>query len=511
MPRLASLASLTTAMVLAAGGARADDVSDIDVTVTHSTTAESHIDNANGNVDDDNYGILINRINLNGHAGDLSAHLRLDTTTFYERPEPSGLPYKNDLRLERFKAEYQLGDWRLVGGDFYRQLGRGILLSLRKEDEVGVDNTIRGGEIRYSGDAHEASLFAGAVNPVNLDTVSQKFVKDTNDVMVGGEYHFRGWDGVDLGAHALFLYPRVSLLESDQDWSQSFGAFFELSEITDWLSVYGEADGQVRMLAGTEQFGIAAYGTADLHFGDTTFLLEGIYISGFEQLGSTNTAVGNRTAYNRVPTLQRIQEEVLNSRDAVGGRLKVEQYIESIDLVLIGNALVRFAGEDQEVRQLHGWGGGELGLWNGASPLKLTVGYRNETQNDAFLKSMVHFSVDWSFPIGGGFALHPASDTEYRELGERDYWRGSTYLGLEKSGVGNVTFELGYDTLAEGTVDEEEIRTIFFAGIVGLEVSSALKLNVVGGTQRGGLKCVSGVCREYPAFAGARVEVVGRW
>ena len=30
----------------------------------------------------------------------------------------------------------------------------------------------------------------------------------------------------------------------------------------------------------------AAYGTVDLHFGDTTFLLEGIYLNGFEQLSA---------------------------------------------------------------------------------------------------------------------------------------------------------------------------------------------------------------------------------
>jgi hypothetical protein len=31
------------------------------------------------------------------------------------------------------------------------------------------------------------------------------------------------------------------------------------------------------------------------------------------------------------------------------------------------------------------------------------------------------------------------------------------------------------------------------------------------GTQRGGLKCIAGVCREFPSFAGARLEVIGRF
>ncbi|MFT6399266.1 MAG: hypothetical protein ACJAYU_004031, partial [Bradymonadia bacterium] len=31
------------------------------------------------------------------------------------------------------------------------------------------------------------------------------------------------------------------------------------------------------------------------------------------------------------------------------------------------------------------------------------------------------------------------------------------------------------------------------------------------GTQRGGIKCINGVCREYPAFAGGQLVAVGRW
>ena len=29
------------------------------------------------------------------------------------------------------------------------------------------------------------------------------------------------------------------------------------------------------------------------------------------------------------------------------------------------------------------------------------------------------------------------------------------------------------------------------------------------GTQRGGLKCVGGICRIYPSFAGYRLEILG--
>ena len=42
------------------------------------------------------------------------------------------------------------------------------------------------------------------------------------------------------------------------------------------------------------------------------------------------------------------------------------------------------------------------------------------------------------------------------------------------------------------------------------EIMDELDLTATVGTQRGGIKCISGVCREFPAFAGGRIEVVGR-
>ncbi|MFC1612127.1 DUF6029 family protein, partial [Myxococcota bacterium] len=69
---------------------------------------------------------------------------------------------------------------------------------------------------------------------------------------------------------------------------------------------------------------------------------------------------------------------------------------------------------------------------------------------------------------------------------------------------GGLTIELGYDTR------DPEVQSYFVAGIVAVEVIEQLALTATVGTQRGGIKCVSGVCREFPAFAGGRIEIVGR-
>jgi hypothetical protein len=59
-------------------------------------------------------------------------------------------------------------------GDFYAHLGRGLVFSVRKLDELGIDTTVRGIKVKYghkfdSGFRMEASAFGGQLNPIRLD------------------------------------------------------------------------------------------------------------------------------------------------------------------------------------------------------------------------------------------------------------------------------------------------------------------------------------------------------
>ena len=53
-----------------------------------------------------------------------------------------------------------------------------------------------------------------------------------------------------------------------------------------------------------------------------------------------------------------------------------------------------------------------------------------------------------------------------------------------------------------------EVRQHFLAGIVSWDVSESFKIRSTVGSQRGGLKCVAGVCRIYPSFSGAHLELL---
>ncbi|MBN1946034.1 MAG: hypothetical protein JW797_10180 [Bradymonadales bacterium] len=475
--------------------------------VTDTATGEYRGDNANGVEEDDEYGVLINRFNLQGNAGEISTGLRVDTTYFFSTP---GDAYQDDIaRLERLTAIFRPSDWTILAGDYFLQLGRGIALSLRKVDEMGLDVAIRGGQLQYSGRDHRAMLFAGLTNPANMDAISQTFVEDADDLLAGLSYEFRGLSFANIELFGVYLEPEERVLEEERDYTVSGGLSWNMPTLADWLAIYLEGDVQHRSLAGLGEQGYAGYLTADLTFQDTLLLIEGLYLDRFEQRGSRNTALGVRYDYNQAPTLERIDQEVIENRDVIGGHLRIEQYLPTVELTLYLDGMIRVnhPGEASELRQIHGFGGFELTYQQGASRLAASGGWRDESQDTGQVKSMIHAELDYLQSLTRRWSLHLTSSNEFRTLTGERFERGTTLAGFERAGLGAVTFEFGYDTQNRS----EGVRNFFYAGILTWQIAERFRLRALGGTQRGGIKCIAGVCRDFPEFAGARLELVSRF
>ena len=521
-------------LVLATLGApdtiHAGDSARATVRVTNSFAGEYHSNNRNGLDGDDDYGAIVNRLNVAGSAGDVATNARVDSMLFIEdrdgrredetsaaRPNPqtnadSSKPRDNDARLERISVRYRLGDWKLELGDYYRQLGRGIALSVRKVDEMGVDVTIRGAQATYHGDTHVFGLFAGHTNPANLDTVTQAFVEDTDDTLVGGAYGFRGLDGIELGVHDLYLKPTEPFAEqvATSDLSHTIGAYVDMATLLDWMSLYIEADYQQRKESSQVKTGRAAYAALDLFVGEFIFIAEGLFLENFIQRGSKNSALDSHFNYSQPPTLERIDQEVLNNTDVLGGRLRVERSFLEGDLVVHANGMVRVNNRNnpEEAKQMHGFAGFELAYQSGRSRVAASGGYRDEQQQigESLNKTMKHGEFDYLQSLGGLYSFHLTSTNELRTLEKSEYARGSTAVGVELAGTGALTVELGYDTQKRS----EGIRNYFIAGLVSWHPTDAIQLRGTVGNQRGGIKCVAGVCRDFPHFSGVRLDIVTR-
>ena len=461
------------------------------------------VDNHNARPDDDDYGYAWQRLVLSGGGGGADVQARVDGVAYLSPPEGDG--YTDDLRLERLNARYESGAWSGELGDSHLQLGRGIALSLRPVEAAGVDVALRGGQIRHEGRVFGAGIFAGHTNTANLDTVSHRMIDDVDDRLLGARLRL-SLGPAEAQVWGLHLKPEESILEPD-DTSSTVGGSVELAQLTGWLSIYGEADLQRRTLAGTEDDGWALYGAVDLAAGETQVLVEVMRLARFEQRGSRHAVLGRRFEYNRPPTLERFDQEVFDSRDVQGGRVRVERPLGDAGLVAHLNGLLRMERPEEAsaLTQVHGYGGVEF---DGASGVHLGTGggYREEESLGRTVKSLAHGEWDAMVPLAGPWALQTGGNLERRTLEGDPHLRGTGALGVERGGWGALTAELGWD-------DQDtraEVRNLFVAGLLSLRLPAAIELSAAVGTQRGGIRCVSGVCREYPAFAGARMELSGR-
>jgi hypothetical protein len=497
------------------------------VAVTDTLTVEHRTDNRNGFDNDDNYSALLNRLNLTGNAGDLATAVRIDSFYFVGADEDR---YRNLTSLERINLRYRMGNLRMEFGDFYQQLGRGIALSLRKNDEAGLDVAIRGAALTWQDDLQRIHVFGGYVNPVNIDVVTQQFIEDTEDIALGGEYRLDAIPGVQWGLYGLYLEPARSafdelapsvqniLLEANgrsirRDHSETVGATLNLPAPTEWLSVYAEALVQSTDISDEVNRGDAQYVSVDIAAGRWVALVEGVRLNRVQPIASRNTVLGNTFLYNIPPSLERFDQEVLNLTHYQGTRLRLERAVVGNDLLVNVNGMVRQTtpGEATETLQLHGYAGIEGYYGGGTSRLLLNGGYRDESRTGdnagSGFKTLRHFDVDWLQHIAGEWALHIQSFNEFRTLEGVPFQRGSTLTGFERAGLGALTYEFGYDT----TNRAEGVRNWFHAGILQWFISPRLTLQATGGTQRGGIKCINGVCRNYPGFAGGSATLIGRF
>lgn len=157
----------------------------------------------------DDYGLVYNRLSLQATRGNLSLGVRVDNVWFYASPNPTqlaldltreaqpanaagyfrdklgeaGLELSNRFINWVYPAKYYLTYSRpgleATLGDTSAQLGRGIVLSVRKRDELGSDTTIRGARLSLSTRGPigvKLTALGGELNPLRIDEASGRYL-----------------------------------------------------------------------------------------------------------------------------------------------------------------------------------------------------------------------------------------------------------------------------------------------------------------------------------------------
>jgi len=479
----------------------------------------------------------LNRLQVDASWGSFTAMLRLDTDLFLNAPQvppQSDLHYEfiknalahrygNRLDVEKVAVGYTSRHLEVTLGDSYVTYGRGLVLALRKEDELGVDTTLRG----ISATVHAAGLnlnaVAGVTNILNVDTATGREADDPNDLVVGSraEYRFGTWvvPGVDV---ALIRYAHnASILpQKTRDRVLAYSATLELPNLWNHGSVYLEYARQDRHLYDTdispEPTAFYAAGTA--YAGPFTLLLE---FKNYQHYLPVRTSLDQSQVpelaltdfYNAPPTLERITQAVDDNTDVTGPHARLDVAITPNLVPFVSMAV--FHNRTDHVNIYDPYAGVELKWQDGRSRLSVSGGRRISRYDDTsarrrglLYQDTTHVEYDVNQWVTGPYSLElEGLDEHWHERYGTPVWHaGQAYLSLKRANLWSAALGYEYYTEFEGS-----IRSNYFNVNAAWNITRQVLVRVFAGGQRAGIKCVNGVCRNYPAFEGVRGEVIAKF
>ena len=485
---------------------------------------------------------LRNRLNLRLRTGEWTFGLRLDVAWFPSAPSSQ---YASDIRPEEMFVTWKGRRWTLTAGDDYLTLGRGLALSLRKFDEVGFATNLRGAHARLKLDQLEARLGVGLTNVVNVDSVEEKLVPDPSDLVLLARVESDVLDPVTLGLHVVDIERRHSDLRnaltgplmSDDDDDPLQGRRFERTTVVGTTAELALEDVDVHAELGwldnaetratltgdvpSGEDGLGLYLGMTGTFDRWTGLLEAKHYDHWRVASTLHPETADAQGVTQVfpyiapPSLERIDQRVVNNTDVTGVHLRVDHAFSPTakgkHILFVSGAWFMDAPAEDEWTLLAylGW---EHTNASG-DRLLLQTGYRREEAPDAGLVrlGMWHLDFDWFKTVGDGvdLQLHWTHEHRHKNVGaesiEDVYFEGTFYLSINLPPAWSFTGQLEYLT------DEATEDSLFPGAFLQWKPDSASFVRLFVGRSKGGLKCSGGVCRIFPDFEGVKLETTLRF
>lgn len=515
------------------------------------------------NVHDDDFGSLYERLDmaLQGERVRLESRfdLFLPHTVFApprctpERADDCYLTW--DVRAERLTLRWEPGEWILEAGDSQIVFGRGVALSFRKVDLLGVDNALRGGHVRYQGSNFRFGVHVGVANPQNQDPIDLSIIRELDDVVAGATaaVTMPGSVPVIIGGHALRVwfqdYDVTNRLLNPSTFTNRAvdvaGWTFEAPALADGrLALYAEANGMRRTANLYDDWdvegGRGVYGSAQLQLDNLTLLLEWKDYTNFLVAPSIVEANPWRI-YNAAPAVEYDGPQRLRGiGNQRGGGIRMDYaflpgpWAFSLNTVLYGfseeapvdpwdGALASHSWLTLTKRQEYGEGiNWSIDFQAGArfEVLLHDVPVNPVIPAGTLERWMIHGRLDVTIGSGDHSFDFVVDHRHEREL------RGSQVSEFQIGGA-SITYTFGVPltlTLALRWTDYQlgvvEARAQKDYNFLGGEFYPSFEgrwtfepgtyLGLFVGQTPGGQICSGGVCRDVPTFEGVRLTFVGR-
>jgi hypothetical protein len=604
------LAGAGTALV--ALDARAVDLppaagSPVTLDVTETSIVAQRFNAREGEVEENQgYFAWLNRLNVLLGWKRLTLGVRLDSSLYTLRPEDRDIPdpqiarntridgatrYRNALYLAKVFLTYKTPDAEITVGDAYVQFGRGLVLSMRKVDELGIDTTVLGAKITASKDIFGFTVVGGLANPARVDEPSGRalFLPKPaegerqgpqpifgNDRLVGASITAGKGLAVVASTNAVIL-SRCAPYRYNPDGSVVDGTFdrpigtcneadratylntlpqlgpvitsrqtINASQTIEVPNLWGHGnlylEGAVQRRDDPDSTeanneGNALYGAFVTSGGPITNTFElKSYRNFYPLAASVNVSAFNNIAYSAPPTAEPVITDTMFgffNACVTGGRDRFDYRLTNT-LLAYGTFGYFETKSEQPGGQCDRLGrstaqrkdeltnyvtdastGVEWRFDDDKSIAFFNIAGRHDIKGDghAYYRELsAQYSVTkyitgpYSIELAGRHRLRVQDGENVRGDGfDGDPWRQGEHQNVLKvapkwiisQGI-EYTTQLGFPTL-------------YFNGGVLYRFTGQSNIRLYGGQNRGGLRCVSGICRLFPAFSGVRAELTIRF
>ncbi len=557
------------------------------------------------------YGNFINRLNLALRWNGFTAGLRLDSSVYWRKPQDRSDLHESPVTIERdglsrFRSTiYPAKMWltydrpglEVTAGDAYAQFGRGFVLSMRKLDDLGIDNTVRGLKVSWQKDPFSVTIVGGFANPSRIDEATGRslFVRaaqagDTrgpqgiygSDRLVAAQVQVgRGWP-VTFSTHgsafwrcAPYSYdsfgrindsgllssplgsceaPDVAYFASSLNGSNPsvsarqismIGQSIELPNLWGKGKLYIEGVFQQREPFAafedptTSRYGNALYASATVNAGVTTHTLEvKSYRNFYPVAASVNANYASEltaVSYAAAPTAELItQDNLYGAFNACvnGGRYRVDVrllpnffvygqgiYAHSKSEALsgrcdeLGRSPSTALPAIDHTTTLDGLTGFEWQFDKNRSQLFVSAGVRNnETLGGEvfYRETSLQYTLTkyikgaYSFELTGRHRQRQEETVNVIDGISKPWVQGEHYTAFKIAPKWVFSQGVEYTT-------QTGMPTFYVNGFVLYRFASNSSVRLFAGQQRGGLRCVSGICRFFPAYEGVRLDLTLRF
>ncbi|HEY2745366.1 MAG TPA: DUF6029 family protein, partial [Polyangia bacterium] len=337
------------------------------------------------------------------------------------------------------------------------------------------------------------------------------------DFIGGARAEYRFFDRVNVGVHEVGGIQAIDATASSarNDSFFLYGGSVDAPKLLPWLGLYFEGAGQLQTLSDARHSGYALYGALNGYFGALTLQLE---VKDYVQYQPWKASVPGgyvefaSVQYISPPTAERVLTELTAPNfDVRGPRLRADWRVNDWLLLYASYAYFEDGSVPTSPLTFHDpYGGAEI-RWNrGQSHFFPSGGYRLEWDDTlhAEHQHIGHIEWDGTQALPHGLSIETQGFVLIRReplLMVPPWTEGNAYVALKWTPF--LVATLGYEWT---TMQSTAATHNYFNGALQWNITTSTSVRAFVGGTRGGLKCISGVCRVFPPFTGARLELVLR-